>query len=224
MSSIEITSRFRTIINRAIEMKFDKFVEDGLRVRKNDKLYKIFVCDEDEPDFFSLHYKGLWLKMIYRAEISDHECDKYDEEPLVLNSHNCECSKEVEYEIFITNDKGSAFYPRRLYSLKFMYDPTLSMKRALFLFNKIPDTIDLCQCGCLAVKDKWCSDCYIFRSEHPTDEHCAICHENEGVYVVTECKHYFHKHCLNELKEEKSYRNVKCPLCRTITGYLSIDR
>ena len=69
MSSIEITSRFRTIINRAIEMKFDKFVEDGLRVRKNDKLYKIFVCDEDEPLDIALELalqgvsSGKWLEL-----------------------------------------------------------------------------------------------------------------------------------------------------------------
>ena len=223
MSSIEITSRFRTIINRAIEMKFDKFVEDGVKTRKNDKLFKSFVQDDDEPAFFNLYYKGLWLRMQYRAETSYHECDNYDEETLVLDSDNmCDCSKDLVYEIYITNGKGSVFHNTRFYSVEFS-DPTLSMKRALVLFNKIPDTIDICQCGIVAVKDKWCSDCYIFRSEHPTDEHCAICHENEGVYVVTECKHYFHKHCFNKLEDEKSLLTKKCPLCRTITGYQSID-
>lgn len=217
MSSIEITSRFRTIINRAIEMKFDEFVEDGIKTRKDDKLFTKFCQHDEDPLFFQLHYKGLSLRMKYSPENRYHQCDDYDEEQLVLNSHNlCDCDIDFKYEIYITNGKGSCFYNTRLFSIEFC-DPTLSMKRALVLFNKIPDTIEICQCGEKAVKEKWCEDCYIWRSEHPTDEHCAICHENEGQYIMTECNHYFHKHCWNQLHFESNTIKRKCPLCRTIT-------
>lgn len=217
MSSIEITSRFRTIINRAIEMKFDKFVEDGIKTRKDDRLFKKFCDSDEEPAFFSLHYKGLFLKMEYSPDTKYHDCDDYDEDMICKESHDCDCCKDFKYEIYITNAKGSSLYPTRLFKLEFT-DPTLSMARALFLFNKIPDTIEICQCGRIVAKDKWCENCYIWRSEHPTDEHCAICHENEGKYIMTDCNHYFHEHCWDQLNYETNGMAKKCPLCRKLTG------
>ena len=216
MTSIDITPRFRTIINRAIEMKWKKFVEDGEKTRKNDKLFEKFCSKDDDELYFQLYYKDLYLVMEHSPENRNHECDEHDEDDLVLNSHTCDCSKEVEYEIFITNKKGSSFYYTRLFTRKFTKSHTL--EQVLLEFVSLPEFIEICQCGKVAAKDKWCDECYIWRIDHPTDSHCAICHENEGQYVVTECGHYFHAHCWRFLEYEKGKGlGKKCPLCRKVT-------
>lgn len=42
-------------------------------------------------------------------------------------------------------------------------------------------------------------------------EKCAICHEIEGIKIVTKCNHLYHKECINIWNRDN---NKKCPLCR----------
>ena len=214
MSSIEITSRFRTIINRAIEMKWKKFVEFGEKTRHSKKLLDQYGNDDDEP-CFTLHYEGLYLVFEYDMQ-KYHSCNNYNDDDLNIYQHDCSCEKEVKYEIYITNKKGSPLYHTRLFSREFTLNHTLEQVLLEYVF--LPESIDICQCGDVAAKDKWCSDCYIWRTEHPTDAFCPVCHENEGQYIVTECSHYFHEHCWGQLEFVKGKGTAKkCPLCRKVT-------
>lgn len=214
MTSIEITPRFRTIINRAIEMKWKKFVEHGEKIRHSEKLLEQY--GEGDDSFFSLHYKGLFL--IFEPDIQKYhdDCDTHEEESLNLISDDCNCEKEVKYEIFITNKHNSEVFRTRLFTREFTKSHTL--EHVLLEYESLPESIEICQCGKVAAKDKWCEECYIWRIDHPTDSHCAICHENEGQYLVTECGHYFHEHCWRLLEYVKGKGlGKKCPLCRKVT-------
>jgi hypothetical protein len=55
-------------------------------------------------------------------------------------------------------------------------------------------------------EDNLCDKCYITNYIH--NDNCAICLENEGVWVELDCEHIFHSKCINKLK------NKTCPLCR----------
>ena len=78
----------------------------------------------------------------------------------------------------------------------------------------IPDSVALCVCGELAIKDqgqckKCYLDCYTRTEEEGGDR--SICLENKGVWFKTECGHIFHAHCIIKALNEKN----QCPLCRT---------
>lgn len=56
----------------------------------------------------------------------------------------------------------------------------------------------------------------IKRESSYTREECSIClckyKENEGLRTLNNCKHYFHKKCID--KWFKNYSNECCPICR----------
>jgi len=191
-------------------MKWKKFVEYGEKNRRNEK----WLEDYNGQEYFDLHYKGLFL--IFEPVVQQyHDDESCDEDGLVLYEQDCSCNKEVIYNIYITNkNTKSRIFRSRLFSLDFTKNHTL--EQVLLEYKNLPEVIDICQCGEKAEKDKWCSDCYIWRTEHPTDSHCSICHENEGQYVVTECGHYFHNHCWRKLEFVKGSIKKKCPLCRKV--------
>ncbi len=52
-----------------------------------------------------------------------------------------------------------------------------------------------------------CENCYLYWFKR-TDDRCAVCLEDEGVWVKLSCGHILHQHCWGRIK------GVQCPVCR----------
>jgi hypothetical protein len=55
-----------------------------------------------------------------------------------------------------------------------------------------------------------CENCYLYWFKR-TDDRCAVCLEDEGVWVKLSCGHILHQHCWTRTK------GVQCPVCRVVT-------
>jgi len=53
-----------------------------------------------------------------------------------------------------------------------------------------------------------CESCYLYWFKR-TDDRCAICLEDEGVWVKLSCGHIIHQHCW-----VKIFEDGRCPVCR----------
>jgi len=55
-----------------------------------------------------------------------------------------------------------------------------------------------------------CETCYLYWFKR-TDDRCAVCLEDSGVWVKLSCGHILHEHCWEEIE------GFSCPVCRTLT-------
>lgn len=221
MTTIEITKRVQTVIQRAIEVKWDKFVAEGERIRHNERAYEQ-MCEGDcqgrtEPIYYEIITKG--IRIIFEFDFSYYHADECHMDGMVEYDDECLCEKEVNYQVRLAQDK------LRLYQGDFF--KTKTKEEVMEYFSNMPATFTLCQCSRVATYKGWCDECFIKRQYHPEDEEspCAICHDYEGVWLKTDCKHYFHKSCFFKI-ESKTIDYVecyKCPLCRNMVSNFHTD-
>jgi hypothetical protein len=217
MATIKIDKREYQVMMRILEMKWPSFVKDGERIRHNQKqferhcfedYYSIDFGGENESLSFSMNHE---LTLFHGSQMCSKNKNFKNEEFVCYEDH-CSCEKEVKYMVYLTGKTGV------LFTRTFYKEDTL--EQVLADWGKLPIEIKVCLCGKGAVKDTWCENCYIWRMEHPTDPYCAICLENEGVYIKTECGHYFHLDCYWRIDSTDSGKR-KCPICRERGGYSS---
>jgi hypothetical protein len=55
-----------------------------------------------------------------------------------------------------------------------------------------------------------CETCYLYWFKR-TDDRCAVCLEDEGVWVKLSCGHILHQHCWGDIE------GMACPVCRSMT-------
>jgi hypothetical protein len=55
-----------------------------------------------------------------------------------------------------------------------------------------------------------CETCFLYWFKR-TDDRCAVCLEDEGVWVKLSCGHILHQHCWGDIQ------GMVCPVCRTMT-------
>jgi len=211
MSEITITGRIWTMIQRTIEVVWDEFVEEGKEIFKNKRRFRLL---DDSREFGTYKYftypDNFKMIFLFDTDLIHHEdCDN-DE-----CSRDCEenCKKVIRYSIEIKY--------KDLVIKKFEISEIIDEDDVLKMIGSLETTFFICQCGELAERRGWCKGCYIYRSNHPNDEVCPICYENEGRYIKTTCNHYFHRHCYHKINTEKPFfeQKRKCPLCREITTY-----
>ena len=134
-----------------------------------------------------------------------------DEKVEFVMDHISNEEDEVLYRVSLM-EEGKFLFKRIFYK----EDNPLEVLKT---WGELPCHIKKCQCGAGEEEEGWCETCYIYRIEHPTGKHCAICLENEGRYIQTECGHYFHRHCyLRIIPEMPVFPHLrKCPMCRKET-------
>jgi hypothetical protein len=218
MSTIEITARASTLIERSIFVKWDKFKAEGERIRHNQKCFERAVCSDDGEFYNQMNVLSATIRYEFNFNsYHDADCDTYQEDDIINYTDDCNCEKEVGYTIKIVKSDKTLFM--RCFSKKH------TTKEVVEAFGEMPVEFNLCQCGSVAVYSdssratttNWCEDCFIWRQEHPNGgtEVCAICHEGEGRYMKTDCGHYFHSHCFGKIEWLKGQGLLKtCPLCR----------
>jgi len=211
--TVEITERMKTVFKRDIELTFSDFVEAGEKIRHSPRLFEKELTS-DNTFYSKLLYNDVYLVYNHSFTFYHENNDCEIEEEIVEYEHNCSCEKEVEYEIILSKDPNDYFSDNKYFKKTYTKNSTLD--EVLEDFSNMPDIFKVCQCSKLAIKDGWCKTCFTFRSDHPTDEHCSICYENEGHYVQLDCNHYFHQHCYNTIEVCDFSRKRKCPLCREI--------
>jgi hypothetical protein len=162
---------------------------------------KKYTEEEVDTKDLSLIYK------LFKISLSrNHDCDCYDDD--------CDCPLPKDVSIYISyND----------YKIICLTETSLDrLLDVLVEFYKNPIK-QICVCGKLCFKnrhneEKYCEDCYINRFERTEEEgNCAICLENDGVWIELPCKHQFHKYCLRNIKK------WECPLCRAEFKYYEIE-
>lgn len=220
MAKIEISERTATLIDRSIFVFWDKFKAEGERIRHNQKCFEQALHHSPHHENYKQMNVLNGLTIVYEFDFTyyhDEECGEYDDGDVIVYTDNCECEKEVNYEIKIRMSDTTIF--RRNFSKKNTREEVIES------FGEMPSEFTFCQCGKVAeycnFQDKgenWCENCFIWRREHPNGgtEVCSICHEGEGVYMKTDCGHYFHSHCFSKIEYKRvDGEHVKqCPLCR----------
>jgi len=214
MTTIEITKRVQTVIQRAIEVKWDKFVAEGERIRHTPKAFERQLNREadygEEPIYYNTNIEEFSLSFEYMFNYyHDEECSEDGE---IEYDCDCNCEKEVDYQVNLVKDKKVVLCGG--------FFKTKTKEEVMEYFSKLPTTITICQCGEMATYVGWCDNCFIKRQCHPEDEEspCAICHDYEGIWLKTDCNHYFHKSCFLKI-ETKTINHAachKCPLCRNM--------
>jgi hypothetical protein len=210
MTTIEITKRVQTVIQRAIEVKWDKFVAEGERIRHDSNAFDRQSTEEIEYDREPVYYNTFIgeFGLSFEYDFTYFHDETCSEDGMIEYDCNCSCDKEVNYQVILVKDKKVV--------LQGGFYKTKTMEHVMEYFSKLPTTITICQCGEVATCKGWCDNCYIKRQTHPEDEEspCAICHDYEGIWLKTDCNHYFHKSCF--LKIESKNQCHKCPLCRNM--------
>lgn len=216
MTTIEISRRLFTLMNRATEIYWDKLLQeakektstDEAREKHNDK-------EEYMKTFYELTIGKFKFKLDYSFQYN-HVC--YKEDVLLLaEKEDCDCDKDVGYIIGLDYEGRNLFYKR-------INETTL--ENALKIVGYIKASYQICQCGNAATKEGWCNTCYIRRHTRTEAEggDCSVCYENEGRWVRLECKHELHLHCHDKIEPDVSHGcGRKCPLCRRVSARPNID-
>jgi len=223
MTVIEITKRIQTVLQRAIEVKWDKFVAEGERIRHTKKAYEQTCeadcnCADGRPVFYKSRIEGLCI--LFEFDFTYYHDDGCHMDGMIDYDDDCHCEKEVNYQVKIKKDDCELFQGG--------FSKTKTTKYVQAYFDeKLPTSFTICQCEEVATIGMWCDECYIKRQHHPEDKEapCAICHDYEGAWVKTDCNHYFHKSCFTKIDSTRVGDSFcrKCPLCRNMVNNYRSD-